>query len=522
MFNFVHKHKQIIQAILALMIIPFMFSGVSNLSSVDFNSGLAAKVGQQEITVQQFDQKFQQYLNKMRTQLGEKYNEAEFNTPEQRVAVLNDLVDQYTIEEAVRTEHLTVSDAQLLSALLKDPIISRDAQGNVDVAKYEAVLKQNNLTKAQYEDRVRSGLSAELVETMANSGYGLLPAEQTAVTNVLTQVRLVEIKPIDLAPYMAKVSVGPDNIDAYYKANTAKFTKTESFDIDYAVVPVLPANYVPTDADIKAAFGGSPSAAEIDQVKKDPALLKDVLGKTATAKMESVAKAMDAASSKAPQDLAALVTQFGGQVESLKNVTREGDDKLPDALKSADARMALITGPQVAGKAISSPVRASATSLIVGRVTKSTPAGLLPLADVQAEIENTLKLDAVLSQAREDAKKQIASMSATAEIGPKVAVGPLLNSQLSRNTIGQILAVGKDVPKLMVSDDPSNVSIVRVIGEDPNKPALDKFTGLQPSLQQWAGIAGLMQQRAYLDVLRQRLGVKLFTDRLISAEKPKA
>ena len=522
MFNFVHKHKQIIQLILAVMFIPFMFSGVSNLTSMDLNGDVVAKIGKQSITKAAFEQSFNQYKDKTRAQMGDKFSEADFDTPEQRTAFLNEMVDEYTVSEAVRSEHLTVTDAQLVSALLKDPIVSRDAQGNIDRAKYEALLKQNHLTEAQYESGVRNRLSTGLIEQVSDSGFGLLPLQQTLISDLLTQVRLVEIKPVDLTPYMAKVTVGADKVQAYYASHAAQFTKTESFDVDYAVIPVLPANYAPSDADIKAAFGGSPTAEDITKVKKDPALIKEVLAKTAVAKMEVVAKDIDANSAKAPQDLAAIVARFGGQVMSAKNVTRADDETLPEALKSTDARLALITGTQVVGKAISSPVKLNDTSLIVGRVTKQTPAGLLPLTDVQAEIEKTLKQESVVAQATEDAQKQVASMAATAPIGAPTAVGPLLNSALSRSAVAQVLALGaKDVPKLLVSADSKSVNIIRALGEDANKPSLDKFTGLKSSLQQWGGVAGVLQQRAYLNVLRERLGVKLYPEHL-GVEKNKA
>ena len=111
MFNFVHKHKQIIQLILAVMFIPFMFSGVSNLTTMDFNGDVVAKIGKQSITKAAFEQGFNQYKDKVRAQMGDKFSEADFDTLEQRTAFLNEMVDEYTVSEAVQSEHLTVSDA---------------------------------------------------------------------------------------------------------------------------------------------------------------------------------------------------------------------------------------------------------------------------------------------------------------------------------------------------------------------------------------------------------------------------
>ncbi|TDR32345.1 peptidylprolyl isomerase [Hydromonas duriensis] len=522
MFDFVHKHKKIIQLILAVLFVPFMFSGVSNLSSDATAADVVAKVGQQDITAAMFERRYQQYIDAKRVALGDAFDQSAFDTPDQRILFLNEMVNQFAISEAVKAGHLTVGDAQVLAALLKDPNIKRDAQGNVDRAAYESLLKNNNLTEAQYESTVRASLAEGLLRQMATSGFSLTPLQKSTLTELLTRVRVVEMKSVDLTPYMDKVKVDATQVEQYYKAHTAQFTKTESFDVDYAVIPVLPANYVPTDDDIKAAFGGTPSAEDIDKVRKDSALLKEVVSKVAASKMEGVAKLIDEASGKAPQDLAAIASRFGGTVETFKNLSREGGAHLPDALKSNEVRLALITGPQVAAQAISSPVKANGTSLIVGRVTKQTQAGLLPLADVLAEIEKTLKQEAVLALARDEAKKQIAGMNASQSIGPKMMVGPLLNNVLSSKTVGQVLAVAsKDLPQLLVSEESNSVSILRVVGEQSADTAADKSNALPSSLQQWSDLSGVLQQRAYLQQLRERLGVKLYPERLGSLDKSK-
>lgn len=521
MFEYINKHKTVIQALLALMIVPFMFSGVSGVSSsLTNNADIVAKVGTQEITRMMFEKNYKQYMDTVHAQQGDKFSAAVFDTPEQRALMLDEMVDQLAVTEAAKADHLTVTDGQLLLALMADKSVPKDAQGNIDRVKYEALLKQNKITASEFEARIRSNLSLESLTKVAGSGAVLLPLAQSSVGDVLSQSRLVELKSIDLAPYIAKATVSDEQVTAYYKSNAAKFTKPELFDVEYVVIPVLPATFTPTDDDIKKAFNAAQAtAADIDGVRKDAVKMKEVIKFAARAKMDVVAKNIDAASIKAPQNLAALAAQFGGKVETAQNVSRQGDDAgLPEVLKSAESRMASITGAQVAAKAISSPVQANETSLIVGRVTRQSVAGLQPLEVVKADIEKTLKQTQVIAAAREDAKKIMAGLSPNVAIGPQSVVGALLNNALNpigHTTVSQILGVSvKDFPRLLVSTDDNSVNLIRVVGDSPIKPPADR---VKSSLGQWGDVAGVLQQRAFIKVLREKLGVVLYPEHLVAA-----
>lgn len=516
MFEYIQKHQKIIQVLLALLIVPFAFSGIADVASDRAGADTVAKVGSYQITQSMFDREFQNYKTRMSQQLGDQYNEAQFDSFESRQEYLNQMVDRAVLAEAAKKEHLSVSDSILQQALLAQ--VPKDGKGNVDMAQYEALVRAQGMSTAQYEADVRNQISASVVVQAASSGNDVLPLTQDYLQKMFSKVQVVEQKNIDPAPFLAGISVTPAQVKQYYDQHTAEFTRPAAFDLEYAVIPVLPVNYVPTDDEIKAAFGGNATVQEIASVRQDPVKLKEATQKTAVNKMESVAKKIIEASTATPKDLNAIVAKFGGKIETTLGVMRKGSENLPAPLKSPDVRDALTSSEMAASNAVSVPV-AYDTNLVVGRVIKSNVAGLQPLETVQTEIENKLKQQAVIVKMREEADKQITSMNPAASIGGQVPMGPLLKRTMSPQALAQVMAV-KEYPKFVVSQNDRGVSIVRVVSSAP--PVSADQAELKQQISGWQGLAIELQRRAFMQSLRQRYDVKLFTEKLGGSDNPVA
>ena len=517
MFEYIQKHKVIIQIIMTLMFVPFAFSGISSGLTDDVNTDVVAKIGSQEITQRVFEAEFQNYKIQLRERMGDKFDEAQFDTFANRQSYLGQMVDQAVLAEAAKKEHLSVSDGILAQALLQNMQIPKDAQGNIDFVQYQAIVKQRGQSTSQFEEGLRAQLSSGVVSQAAAFGNQALPLQADYLQKIFARVQLVEQKNLDAASYTGAVSVSKEQAQQYYQANLTEFNRPALFDLEYAVIPVLPADYSPTDAEIKTAFGAANATAdELLGVRKDPVKLKEALQKVALGKMEAMAKNIIEASSASPQNLSAIAAKFGGKVEQVSAVTRKGSADLPAPLKSTEVREALTTSEMAASNIVSVPV-AYETNLLVGRVIKSTPNGQQPFEVVQAEIEKKLKQKAVLAQMRADADKQVSSMSPAASIGAAAPMGLLLKHSVSSTALAQVMAV-KEYPKFVVSEGDNGVSILRVVA------AANPISGEQAELKQqisgWQGLALELQQRGFLQTLRTRYGVKLFPENLGGRDNP--
>ena len=70
MFDFVHKHRRLIQLVLGLMIIPpFAFWGIQSYDSMRTSVGEVADVGGQKITEQEFTTQLRSQQERLRSML---------------------------------------------------------------------------------------------------------------------------------------------------------------------------------------------------------------------------------------------------------------------------------------------------------------------------------------------------------------------------------------------------------------------------------------------------------------------
>src|SRR5690606_11757958 len=85
--------------ILGILTVPFLFFGVENYFSQQVPTWVA-KVGEQEISPEQFRQRFDMYRARMRQQMGDAFDVRSLETPEAKRQVLEQLIEEKLLEQA--------------------------------------------------------------------------------------------------------------------------------------------------------------------------------------------------------------------------------------------------------------------------------------------------------------------------------------------------------------------------------------------------------------------------------------
>ena len=81
MFDFVSKHKRLLQFVLALIIVPpFAFWGIQWTQRETAGVGEVASVGGQKITEQEFGEALRQQQDRVRGMLGRNFDPAMFDS----------------------------------------------------------------------------------------------------------------------------------------------------------------------------------------------------------------------------------------------------------------------------------------------------------------------------------------------------------------------------------------------------------------------------------------------------------
>ena len=141
--------------IFAILIIPFAFVGVSSY----FTSGAVnsvAVVNDKEITINQYNQGFQNYRRRMQAQLGTAFDPELFDQPIIRRQFLDQLINEELLAQVSIDAGLAVDDAVLAQAIRDVEAFHVDGEFNVDV--YQARLNSQGLTAKQFETDMRASM----------------------------------------------------------------------------------------------------------------------------------------------------------------------------------------------------------------------------------------------------------------------------------------------------------------------------------------------------------------------------
>jgi len=139
--------------ILGLLIIPFLFVGVSSYFTSDAVNAVAV-VNDQEITLNDYNQSFQNYRRRMQNLLGTNFDAEQFDQPIIRRQHLDAMIDQELLAQASMDAGLTVTNERLAVAIREIPAFQVDGQFSADV--YQSRLASQGRTTQQFEIDMRS------------------------------------------------------------------------------------------------------------------------------------------------------------------------------------------------------------------------------------------------------------------------------------------------------------------------------------------------------------------------------
>ena len=233
MFDFVHKKKRIVQIIMALATLPFLFWGIESYRGGDSEDYLALAAGE-KIHRQEFDQALRNQQESMRATMGENFNDAMLDNPELRSAVLEGLIQQRLLKhEAVRVG-LTVPDSQLVTVIQDISAFQED--GKFSKQRYEELLRDQGMTPRTFEARVRQEMMRQqLVDAYTGNGFVPLSVAERVMRlgDEKREISLVQIKP---EQFLSQMKPDDAAITSYYDSHRAEFQLPEQVRVEYMVL----------------------------------------------------------------------------------------------------------------------------------------------------------------------------------------------------------------------------------------------------------------------------------------------
>lgn len=255
MFEFIRNNQKIMQFVLLLFIAPaFALFGLEGYNTVSADANALAIVGDYPISQEEFDEVKRQRIEEARAQSGENFDPKVFESPEINRQLLDTLVLQYLLQQSVQKQYLTASDKALAEDISRTPLFQVD--GKFDLETYKRELAARGLTPTQHEANVRFGLARNQVLDPVLRASFFPETLKAQLDDVQLAGRVVRVKNIDLAPYIANVKITEEQISAYYETNKAQFMAAQKADVEYVVLSPdsIKSKIELSDADIAAYY----------------------------------------------------------------------------------------------------------------------------------------------------------------------------------------------------------------------------------------------------------------------------
>lgn len=293
MFDFVRKHTRLFQFILLILIVPsFVLVGVEGYSRfMDGGNATVASVDGHKITQAEWDQAQKTQVERMRME-SPTMDPKVFDSPEVRKDVLENLLRERVLAAKAADEHRTVSNDQLLELIRTDPQLAplRD----VETAK--RIAAQQGMTVDGLLQSVRQNLQINGV--LAPIAQSALPTQSSAglAFDALLQQRELQFQTFAAKDFAATLTPKDADLEAYYKDPkvAAKFQLPESADIEYVVLDVgaLQAGVTINPEDVEKYYKANEPRFTTDQERRaSHILIKAGADMSAADKAKAKAKA---------------------------------------------------------------------------------------------------------------------------------------------------------------------------------------------------------------------------------------
>lgn len=243
----------IIWVVIGLIAVPFAFFGIETFRSGGADP-VVVKVGKQNITQSQLDAAYQQRLQRLQQMLGENFRSDMVDPVAFRAGVLNEMVQQTTLQQHGEKRGYVASDGEVLDAIHAIPAFQKDGKFSAEL--YRQLLAANRMTAARFETQVREGLAQDAIRNGVVGTAFVTPAEAAAAWRLSRQERSFSAVTFKPEAFKSAVTVSDDELKQYFAAHADRYRAPERLKLQYVELALdqLPPAAAPEPAVLKALY----------------------------------------------------------------------------------------------------------------------------------------------------------------------------------------------------------------------------------------------------------------------------
>jgi peptidyl-prolyl cis-trans isomerase D len=231
-----HAKGWLAKIILGLIAVTFALFGIESYMSGDRGAGVVAEVGKRGITREELRRETLAQSDRMREALGPAFDPAATETAAFRGQVLDTLVERLAMVQEAQKLGIHAPDAYVASLLTQIPAFQED--GKFSQQRYEAVLRQNGRSPAEFENELRQAFMLEVMTSPVALAAFPSATSLAQLAKVVGQRREIAWADLGPATVASKISVTAADIERAYKAGAAEFTEAEQIRAEYVVLDV--------------------------------------------------------------------------------------------------------------------------------------------------------------------------------------------------------------------------------------------------------------------------------------------
>ncbi len=235
MFDFVHKKKTIVQVVLFIAVLPFMFWGIQSYRG-DGTEGYVAKVGGEEISRRDYEQALRNQQENLRNMLGDKFDSTLLDNPQMRLSVLENLIQQKLAQQEAAFLGLTILETQLAAEI--QAISFFQENGKFSLQRYQDLLQRQGMSASLFESRLANELKQQqLLEGITKSV--IMPEAVTEKLFRLSDTKY-DINRFSLYSDQFVDQINPDETEilTYYDNHYRDFMLPEQLRVAYIVLSI--------------------------------------------------------------------------------------------------------------------------------------------------------------------------------------------------------------------------------------------------------------------------------------------
>jgi peptidyl-prolyl cis-trans isomerase D len=245
MLQTLHDRFSGLIAKIVLGIIVIVFGGFFGIQSYmnPRTETFVAKVNGHEITQDEFREHYNQYRVQMQRMYGKQFNAVDFDTPQRKRELLDQMINEQLILDANDKLGAAVPTSRIQSTIMQDPNFQVD--GHFDKERYRLILQASQKSPEWYQEQIRRDLALRQIPielTRANVVTGAQIDEYLRLRDQTRDFRFVKLE----RP-ASDVKIADADVDAYYKAHGDQFMTPEKVSLEYVEVDAAK-----MQADIKA------------------------------------------------------------------------------------------------------------------------------------------------------------------------------------------------------------------------------------------------------------------------------